>query len=44
MKKHVDYGHVEWDCKTITAEDYTIEFKILPEFYNDYIEKEKDQW
>lgn len=28
--------YVEWDVKTITAGDFTVEFDIAPEFYKDF--------
>lgn len=32
--------YVEWDVKTITAADYTIEFDIKPDFYEAFLELE----
>lgn len=40
MRKVQENEYVEWDVKTITAGDYTIEFDIKPDFYNDFMEKE----
>ena len=37
-------GFVEWDVKTITAGDYTVEFDLDETFYDDYIQKEMDDW
>ena len=44
MKKIQESNYVEWDVKTITASDYTIEFSIDREFYTDFILLEKDAW
>ena len=44
MKKTAEFDYIEWDMKTITADDYTIEFEIMPEFYKDYQDKVKLEW
>lgn len=44
MKQVAELGFVEWDVKTITAGDYTVEFNLDETFYDDYIEKELDDW
>mmetsp|Transcript_41366 Transcript_41366/g.54391 ORF Transcript_41366/g.54391 Transcript_41366/m.54391 type:complete len:230 (-) Transcript_41366:1562-2251(-) len=44
MKKIQENDYVEWDIKTITAGDYTIEFDISPDFYNDFVIKESNNW
>ena len=44
MRKLTENNFIEWDSKTVTAGDYTIEFSITPEFYQDYCEKEMENW
>ena len=44
MKKIQENDYVEWDIKTITAGDYTIEFDISADFFNDFVVKESTQW
>mmetsp|Transcript_10851 Transcript_10851/g.14604 ORF Transcript_10851/g.14604 Transcript_10851/m.14604 type:complete len:316 (+) Transcript_10851:248-1195(+) len=44
MRKVAENGYVEWDVKTITAGDYTIEFDLDPTFFDDYCEQEMDAW
>ena len=44
IKKTQENNYVEWDVKTITASDYTIEFNLDPEFFKDYLEKEHDKF
>ena len=44
MKKIAENDYVEWDIKTITASDYTIEFDITPDFFNDFVVKESTSW
>lgn len=44
IKKSQENNYVEWDVKTITAGDYTIEFDLDPTFYPDWIEKEMPNW
>ena len=36
--KTQEYNYVEWDVKTITAADYTIEFDIGPEFFEVWLD------
>jgi len=33
VKKIQENNYIEWDIKTVTAGDYTIEFDITPEFF-----------
>lgn len=44
IKKTQENNYVEWDVKTITAGDYTIEFDLDPTFYSDWVEKEMSNW
>ena len=44
IKKVQQNNYVEWDVKTITSGDFTIEFDIDPTFYIDYLAKEKQSW
>ena len=45
VKKKEENSYVEWDVKTITAGDYTIEFDLdPPTFYSDYLETESADW
>ena len=44
LRKMTEYGFLLWDIKTVTASDYTVEFDIQPEFYEDYCEKEMESW
>ena len=44
MRKVSENGYVEWDVKTMTAGDYTIEFDLDETFYDDYVEKEMNKW
>ena len=44
MKKMAENDYVEWDIKTITASDYTIEFDITSDFFNDFVVKESTSW
>lgn len=37
IKKIQENNYVEWDVKTITAGDYTIEFDIDDSFFKDFI-------
>lgn len=34
--------YVQWDLKTITSADYTVEFDIKKEFYEDFLAVKKD--
>ena len=36
VKKVQQNNYVEWDVKTITAGDFTIEFDIVSEFFTDF--------
>ena len=44
MKKIQENNYVEWDVKTITAGDYTVEFDISPDFFDDWLIKEYIKW
>ena len=44
IKKIQENNYVEWDVKTITAGDYTIEFDIDDSFFKDFIQKEYLNW
>jgi len=44
IKKVQINEYVEWDVKTITAADYTIEFDIKPDFYNAFVDQEYQGW
>ena len=44
MKKIQENNYIEWDVKTITAGDYTIEFDIAPSFFEDFLVKEYTTW
>ena len=35
--------YVDWDLKTITAGDYTVEFDISPAFYKEFEDKYLDK-
>ena len=37
-------NYIEWDVKTITAGDFTIELDITKDFFNDFKEKEMYAW
>ena len=38
-----DSKYVEWDVKTITAGDYSAEFEITPEFYEEFLHTYYDE-
>ena len=44
IKKVQINNYVEWDVKTITAGDFTIEFDIDPSFFEDYLTKVEAGW
>ena len=44
MKKIQENNYIEWDLKTITSADYTIEFDLDPLFFQTWVEKESHQW
>ena len=44
MKKIQENNYIEWDVKTITAGDYTIEFDIDPKFFEDWLVKKYLNW
>lgn len=33
MRQYAYYSYIEWDVKTITAADYTVEFEIDETFF-----------
>lgn len=43
MRQIAKNNFVEWDVKTITAGDYTIEFDIEKEFYEKFVETYGDE-
>lgn len=44
IKKQQEYNYVEWDVKTITAADYTIEFDITHDFFEEWLDKEAESY
>ena len=42
IRKNQEFSYVEWDVKTITAGDYTVEFDISPEFFEEWLDKEAE--
>ena len=44
VQKLEENQYVEWDVKTITAGDYTIEFKIPDAFYKAYMNQMHTNW
>ena len=38
IRKNQEFSYVEWDVKTITAGDYTIEFDIGPDFFDEWLD------
>ena len=44
IKKTSENDYLEWDLKTITAGDYTIEFDLDPQFFEDWVDKEYTSW
>ena len=44
VKKTQEYNYVEWDVKTITAADYTIEFAVPYEFFEEWLDKEAEPY
>ena len=44
IKKIQENNYLEWDIKTITAGDYSIEFDIQPSLFNDWLVKEYTNW
>ena len=44
IKKVQENDYVEWDIKTITAGDYTIEFDITVDFYRDWLDNKSSEW
>ena len=44
IKKTQENNYVEWDVKTITSGDFTIEFDISKQFFEDWKLKVKENW
>ena len=44
IKKMQEYNYVDWDVKTITAGDYTVEFDISPDFFEEWLNTEADNF
>ena len=44
MDRHQLNSFVEWDVKTLTSGDYTVEIDIGPDFYPDYQLQEEKKW
>ena len=44
MRQYAYYSYIEWDVKTITAADYTVEFEIDETFFEDFKNTELDKW
>lgn len=44
IKKMQESGYVEWDVKTITAADYTIEFDLDPAFFEKWLDQEAETY
>lgn len=44
IKKVQQNNYVEWDVKTITSGDFSVEFDIDPTFFSDYEKNEMDAW
>ena len=44
IKKLQENDYIEWDVKTITASDYTVEFDLHEDFYGDFIEYKMEAW
>ena len=44
MKKIQENNYIEWDLKTITSADYSIEFDLDPQFFKTWVEKESHTW
>ena len=40
VKKVQENTYIEWDLKTITSGDYTVEFALHPDFFKTFLEKE----
>lgn len=51
MVNYLDYikrvqknNYLEWDVKTITAGDFSIEFDLVPGFFSDFLANYRDQF
>ena len=44
IKKMQESAYVEWDVKTITAADYTIEFDLDPAFFEKWLDQEAETY
>ena len=42
VKKNQEFSYIEWDVKTITAGDYSVEFDIDPNFFDEWLDKEAE--
>ena len=40
VKQDQENQYIEWDVKTITSGDYTVEFDIPPEFFERWVNKQ----
>ena len=44
IKKQQELQYLNWDAKTVTVGDYTVEFKLPEGFYNKWVEKWSEYW
>ena len=44
IKKIQENKYIEWDAKTITSGDYTVEFSLDPTFFQTWVDKEFLNW
>lgn len=44
IKKVQENKYIEWDLKTITSNDYTVEFQLDPAFYQAWLDEEFQNW
>ena len=44
VRKAQEFDYVEWDVKTITAGDYSVEFDITPEFFDEWLDTEAESF
>ena len=44
IRKNQEFNYIEWDVKTITAGDYTVEFDIMPGFFEEWLETEAENF
>ena len=38
VRKNQEFSYIEWDVKTITAGDYSVEFDINPNFFDEWLD------